>query len=87
MGQSTTMPSCAVPPNDVWSYDSVHAGTIERRCLKGLMVLDEYTREGLPIYCSRSIIPDDVVHVLQRLLPQYGASDYVQSDNESEVIA
>ena len=87
VGVSTTTPTRAAHPNHVWSYDFVHDETTEGRCLKYLTVLDEYTREGLTIYCARSITSGDVVQVLQRLFAQRGAPAYITSDNGPEFIA
>jgi putative transposase len=86
-GKSTTVPTRAMYPNQVWSYDLVHDETTDGRRLKCLTVLDEYTREGLTIHCARSITASDVVQVLQRLLAQRGAPTYVKSDNGPEFIA
>jgi putative transposase len=87
LGTSTTTPTRAAYPNQVWSYDFVHDETADGRRLKCLTVLDEYTREGLAIYCARSITAGDVVEVLQRLVAQRGAPGYVKSDNGPEFIA
>jgi putative transposase len=87
MGTSTTTPTRAAHPNHVWSSDFGHDETTDGRRLKCLTVLDEYTREGLAIYCARSITADDVVQVLQRLFAQHGAPGYVKSDNGPEFIA
>jgi transposase InsO family protein len=65
----------------------VHDETSDGRRLKCLTVLDEYTREGLTIYCARSITAQDVVHVLQRLFAQRGTPGYVTSDNGPEFMA
>jgi transposase InsO family protein len=71
-GTSTTVPTRATSPNQVWSYDCVHDETTDGRRLKCLTVLDEYTREGLTIHGARSITAGDVVQVLQRLFVQRG---------------
>jgi putative transposase len=87
LGKSMTVPTRALSPNHVWSYDFVHDETTDGRRLKCLTVLDEYTREGLTIDCARSITAGDVVHVLQRLFAQRGTPQYVKSDNGPEFIA
>lgn len=87
VGTNTAVPTRAVQPNYVWSYDFVHDETTDGRRLKCLTVLDEYTREGLTIYCARSITAGDVVRVLQQLFAQRGAPGYVKSDNGPEFIA
>lgn len=87
LGKSTTVPTRALYPNHVWSYDFVHDETTDGRRLKCLTMLDEYTREGLTIDCARSITGGDVVRVLQRLFAQRGTPQYVKSDNGPEFIA
>jgi putative transposase len=84
---NTAVPTRAAQPNHVWSYDFVHDETTDGRRLKCLTVLDEYTREGLTIYCARSITAGDVVRVLQQLFAQRGVPGYVKSDNGPEFIA
>jgi putative transposase len=73
-GTNTAVPTRAMHPNHVWSYDFIHDETTDGRRLKCLTVLDEYTREGLTI--------DG-----QRLIAQRGAPGYVKSDNGPEFIA
>jgi putative transposase len=87
LGKSTTVPTRALSPNHVWSYDFVHDETTDGRRLKCLTVLDEYTRESVAIHCARSITAGDVVQVLQGLFTQRGAPGYVKSDNGPECIA
>ena len=87
VGASTTLPTCAVHPNHVWSYDFIHDETIDGRRLKCLTILDEYTREGLTIHCARSITAGDVVQVLEGLFAQRGAPVYLKSENGPEFIA
>jgi putative transposase len=83
----TTVPTRAVSPNYVWSYDFVHDETTYRRRLKYLIALDKYTREGLTIHCARSITAGDVVQILQRLFAQWEAPAYVKRDNGPDCIA
>jgi putative transposase len=87
VGTNTAVPTRAAPPNHVWSDDFVHDATTDGRRLKCLTGLDEYTREGLTIYCARAITAGDVVQVLQQLCAQRGAPGYVNSDNGPEFIA
>jgi putative transposase len=87
VGTNTAVPTRAAHPNHVWSYDFVHDETTDGRRLKCLTVLDEYTREGLTIYCARSITAGDVVRVLQQLCAQRGAPGSVKSDNGPECVA
>jgi len=84
---SATTLTCAAHPNHVWSYDFVHDKTTDGRRLQWLTVLDEYTRESLPIHCARSITAGDVVHVRQELFVQRGAPVYIKSNKELDLIA
>ena len=85
LGKSMTVPTCALYPNHVWSYDFVHDETTDGRRLKCLTVLDAYTREGLTIDCARSITAGEVVHVLQRLFAQRGTPQDVKECQGSRV--
>lgn len=87
VGTNTAVPTRAAHPNHVWSDDFVHDETTEGRRLKCLTVLDEYTREGLTMYCARSITAGDVVRGRQRLFAQRGAPGDVKSDNGPEFVA
>jgi transposase InsO family protein len=87
LGTSTAMPTRAEYPNHVWSYDFLHDETSDGRQLKCLTLLDEYTREGLAIYCARSITASDVVRVLEELFSQRGAPACLKSDNGPELMA
>jgi putative transposase len=87
LGVSTALPTRAEYPNHVWSYDFLHDETTDGRRLKCLTLLDEYTREGLAIYCARSITANDVVRVLDALFSQRGAPACLKSDNGPELMA
>jgi transposase InsO family protein len=87
LGVSSTSPLRAEYPNHVWSYDFVHDQTSDGRRLKCLTVLDEYTREGLAVFCARSITAQVVVRVLKALCSQRGAPACLKSDNGPEFIA
>lgn len=87
LGLSTLELKKADYPNHVWSYDFVFDRTADGRTLKCLTVEDEFTREGLTIYCARSITSGDVIRVLQRLFAQYGPPTCIKSDNGPELVA
>jgi putative transposase len=87
LGVSTAMPTRAQYPNHVWSYDFLHDETSDGRRLKCLTLRDEYTREGLAIYCARSITASDVVRVLEELFAGRGAPACLKSDNGPELMA
>ena len=65
----------------VWSYDFVTDRTEDRRQLRLLVVIDEYTRECLAIEVGRSFSAQDVVGVLQYLFAVRGTPEHIRSDN------
>lgn len=72
----------------VWSYDFVIDRTEdERRRLKMMPIVDEYSRECLTIEVERSITAEDVVRVLAALFERRGEPSYIRSDNGPEFIA
>lgn len=73
--------------NQVWSYDFVWDQTAEGRMLKILPVVDEVSRECLAIVVGRSITATDVVELLERLIEERGAPEFIRSDNGPEFIA
>ena len=54
-------------PNHVWSYDFVEDRTHDRRKIRMLNVIDEFTRECLAIRVSRKLNATDVIDVLSDL--------------------
>ena len=54
--------------------------------LRMLTVLDEYTRECRCIHVDRRINAWKVQRVMARLIEEYGAPEYIRSDNGSEFI-
>lgn len=73
--------------NHVWTYDFLHTSTERGGKLRVLAVLDEYTRECLALYVSRSISSRRVIHLLNWLFVTRGRPEYLRSDNGSEFIA
>ncbi|MGY8827400.1 MAG: integrase core domain-containing protein [Candidatus Latescibacterota bacterium] len=55
--------------------------------LKRGTLLDEYTRQCLAIQVERQITAAQVLAVLEKAMAQYGAPDYIRSDNGPEFIA
>lgn len=70
--------------NQVWSYDFVHDQTEDGRPLKWLPVVDEYTRENLALEVGRQMNGMGVIAVLDRLVAQRGAPEFIRSDNGPE---
>lgn len=79
-----------LPPtaiNHVWAYDFVFDTCADRRTLKCLTVIDEFTRECLAIDVASGIRSARVIEVLAQLVSVHGAPRYIRSDNGPEFIA
>ena len=79
-----------LPPtaiNHVWAYDFVFDTCADRRTLKCLTVIDEFTRECLAIDVAGGIRSARVIEVLTQLVSLHGAPRYIRSDNGPEFIA
>lgn len=73
--------------NQVWSYDFVWDQTEQGRRLKWLAILDEHTRECLALEVDYSITARGVIDILQRLVQERGAPEFIRSDNGPEFVA
>ena len=73
--------------NHVWSYDFIWDQTECGRQLKWLPILDEHTRECLALEVETSITARDVVRILEGIVEQRGAPEFIRSDNGPEFIA
>jgi putative transposase len=73
--------------NHVWSYDFAMDATEDGRRLKVMPVVDEYSRECLPLEMERSITAEGVVEILDRLFTERGEPAYIRSDIGPEFIA
>ena len=87
LGQTTQWVHRACYPNHVWSYDFVFDQTEDRRSLKCLTVVDEFTRQGLDIRVGRSITTSDVIRILDELFQMHGRPVCLRSDNGPELIS
>ena len=79
-----------LPPtaiNHVWAYDFVFDTCADRRTLKCLTVIDEFTRECLAIDVAGGIRSARVIEVLTQLVSLHGAPRYIRSDNGPEFVA
>jgi putative transposase len=74
-------------PNHVWSYDFVAHRTHDKRVLKLLTVIDEYTRECLAIKVARRLRSQDVKEQLCELFLRRGLPENIRSDNGPEFTA
>ena len=73
--------------NEVWYVDFVQDWTADGRPPRLLVVLDEYTREGLAIEVRRRLRGKDVVAVLDELIAIRGAPVHLPVDNGPEMIS
>jgi len=87
LGQTTQWVHRACYPNHVWSYDFVFDQTEDRRTLKCLTVVDEFTRQGLDIRLARSITASDVIRILHELFQMHGRPVCLRSDNGPELVS
>lgn len=74
-------------PNQVWALDFQFDQTADGRALRLLNVVDEFTREALQMLVERSIDADRTVSVLERLLGERGAPEFLRMDNGPELTA
>ena len=71
-------------PNEAWSLDFVHDALINGQTFRALTVVDVFTREGLAIEVGQRLRGEHVVEVLNRLVRQRGAPQYLFADNGAE---
>jgi putative transposase len=71
----------------VWSYDILEDKTYNGRKFRILNIIDEYSRECLLSFASRSITSNEVVELLAELFLSRGLPVYIRSDNGSEFTA
>jgi putative transposase len=71
----------------VWTWDFIQDRTEDKRPLKWLAIVDEYTRECLVLRVGRSLKAEDVLDTLAELFRTRGVPKHIRSDNGSEFIA
>lgn len=81
------VPLEALHVNHVWTYDFVHDRTLHGQPLRLLTLEDEWTREGLAVEVDRSLPANRVIEVLEWVIAERGAPEYLRSDNGPEFIA
>jgi putative transposase len=77
----------AVRADHVWALDYQHDQTADGRVIRLLNVVDEYTREALAMLVARSIDADTTVAVLERLVAERRAPEFLRMDNGTELTA
>lgn len=73
--------------NHVWAIDFQFDETSDQRRIKLCNIIDEFTREALAMRVGRGCTADDVVGILDRLVTERGAPEYLRMDNGPELIA
>jgi putative transposase len=74
-------------PHHVWAIDLQIDQTMDRRTLKVLNVLDEYSRVCLAIRVGRYCKAVDVINTIEELLKLYVAPTHLRMVNGPEFIA
>jgi putative transposase len=74
-------------PNHVWAVDFEFDETADGRRLKLANLVDEHTREALAMRVGRRCTADDLVNVLEGLVAERGAPEYLRADNGPELLA
>jgi len=82
-----TVPLAATHANQVWCLDFCYDACLNGSKLKVLAVKDEYTRECLALEVATSLNSQRVRCILQNIMTQRGAPEYLRSDNGPEFIA
>ena len=73
--------------NHVWSYDFVSARTYDGRAVRMLNLIDEHTRECLPIRSECRWSSARVIEALADVMVRKGIPEYLRSDNGPEFVA
>lgn len=70
--------------NQVWSTDFVCDHTAEDRSIKSLTMVDDATREAVPIVSERAMGGNELVCILDQLATTRGLSKAIRMDNGKE---
>ncbi len=73
--------------NHVWADDFIEDRTHDRRKIRMLCVVDEFTREALAIRVDRRLGSADVIETLAELMLERGMPAHIRSDNGPEFVA
>ena len=73
--------------NHVWSYDFVEDRLSNKKKMRWLNIIDEYSRECLASIPRRSWKHQNVIETLSGLFITKGCPEYIRSDNGSEFTA
>ena len=73
-------------PVHVWSYDVIFEWTGNGKTLQFLTIVDEFRRAALSLSCGCSLTGLHIIRTLQAVLPVWGVTDCLRSDNGSEFV-
>ena len=76
-----TVPLATTGPHQVWCLDFCHDACLNGDRFKVLALKDEYTRLCLALEVETHLDSQDVRRVVERAIKQYGAPDFLRSDN------
>jgi len=82
-----TVPCAATHPNHVWCLDFCHDVCLNGSPLKVLALKDEYTRVCLALEGADHLDSFAVRRVVEAAIEEYGAPEFLRSDNGPEFIA
>ena len=71
----------------IWACDFVEDRTHDRRKIRMLCVVDEFTREALAMRVGRRLASADVIETLAELMLERGTPAHIRSDNGPELVA
>jgi len=71
-------------PKHVWSYDFMLDRTSNRKPMRILNIIDEFSRECLAIRIDRNLNSHDLIELMTELFVARGTPDFIRSDNGSE---
>src|SRR5438309_4521428 len=83
--RSYTSPRTLAAPNQEWAIDFASDVTASGRRLRVFSVVDAFTRECLALETDSSMPSRRVTRVLQRIINERGAPEFLRSDNGPEV--
>ena len=87
MSHGRVMRLCPEHRSHVWSWDFVFIRIDDGRSVKLMVVIDEFTREGLAIHVARRIRAGDALEVFADLMTRHGISEHIRPDNGPEMVA
>ncbi len=84
---TSAVPQKTTAFNQVWTYDFVFDACSNGQKLKISTVVEEYSCYCLAIEVATSLSAHQVIQILSGLIDQWGAPEYLRSDNGPEFIS